>query len=238
MPPFKYIAHLDNLPEVAILGHTDADLWQAELRNAQLKPAKVDGKAQILIAAIDAKWQGMRFRECAIGLNVEQRGRGDTMGGFYMPRSFNSSRFFATVERYWFHTPYVHEAHIDVQVDLPAWIRVGPSDRPIFHARMGEDASATQRQPEDNYHENWEGPIHIPHRPKRPKKREFFFVKLAGDTVSYKFEPSNDLLQISSNAGTAFQAIDNANFTPTRWIIRRSATHARSKTFNLARLYP
>ena len=94
----KYVAALNHVREVSLVGAADFGFWKQRLEKEGLEPQETEGKAQILIVGAEAKFRGIRFRELSFSVMV--------CGGMFLIGAFNSSRFFAFCERVFFSTPY------------------------------------------------------------------------------------------------------------------------------------
>ena len=220
----KYVATLQGVPEVALWGTADLAYWATQLESAGLMPIAKDGATQLMLAAVTAKWMGLRFAELSVGVHVEGNVNGEDREGLYLVEAFNSSRLFAFCERTFFRTPYSH-ASVSVNASLPAGLSVGISEKQMLTASMSRELD---REPTQSSDECWEGPIFLPLSPKR--KQELFWAKLAGVTESFSFTES-DKLEINPPPGRSdLGCLVKSGFQAREWRIRKSATHARSKT--------
>ena len=231
-PRVKYVAQLAGVGEVSLLGTADSRFWSEELAKQNLCPTERAGRAQLLLSAIDSKFRGIRFQELCISVLAYRHVRGVRRDGLYLAQAFNSSRLFALVERMWFSTPYQH-GKVQVDLPLPAAIELVKDRKTAFRAEMGADASALSRRPLASGDDGWEGPIFLPGKDSRPNARhKMFFAKIAGRTETYPYLQSCDMLTIVPSPGTPIlRALVASGFCAQQWIIRESATHARSKTF-------
>jgi hypothetical protein len=221
----KWAARLSNVREVSLLGTADLAFWRDRLRAEGLAPAERDGRAQVLVVAADAKFFGIRFREVSFSVLVASPAE-----GALLLRAFNSSRFFAFCERFFFSTPYYAA---DVRVSTaPASVQVIKGGEVWFHAEM-RDGAAPSRSGEDG----WEGPVFLPRRPGKQGDGKAFFARLKGDTRTYPFLPGEDVVKISPAPGAeVLQALIDSRFTATEWAVRESAAHGKSKTYRRADL--
>lgn len=176
-PDVAFVAQLDHVREIAIAG--DAD----------------EGRTQLLLIAADASFCGIRFRELSIS-RVESPERATLL------QAFNSVRFFAFCERFFFKTPY---AHGDVHLG-ETWV-TAPG---VFSAELREHRQRSFVGEESATYE-----VDLPHD-------RYFVAKLEGMTEKYpvtakdRFELRHPLLK---------------GFVPREWIIRADARHAKSKTY-------
>ena len=85
--PVKYVASLDHVREVSLLGSADLAFWRERLKPEGLEAEERDGRAQILIVGAEAKFRGIRFSELSFSVMVH--------GGMFLLRALNSRRFFA-----------------------------------------------------------------------------------------------------------------------------------------------
>lgn len=227
-PPVKFVAQIHNAREVTLRAHADLRYWREHLHPLNLHPHAANGKAHIVISAVAARFKGLPFRELSLSVLISDTPAGDTHDGYYLCHAFNSSRFFALVERTCFHTPY-YPGHLLVDPAAPAEFRLYDRDRTLFSAEMTDHPSRVPRQLPD---ESWEGPIFLPpRRPNTPSNR-FFVARLSGPAHTWTFEPTYDRLKIAHLPD--IPALDHLTFshlTPTQWLIRDNATHAKSKTY-------
>ncbi len=182
----------------------------------------------MLVVACDSKFFGVRFRELSFSVFVHRPDASEGSDAAFLVQAFNSSRFFAWSERTWFSTPYRHGT-IDVDVGLPAAMRLSLEGQSIFSAVMSGDS---RRALSRNGIEGFAGPIFLPRgtREKNPSGR-LFFAKIEGETQAYPFL-STDTLTISPSADCPIlQALIDSHFFVDEWLIRRDAVHAKSKTF-------
>jgi len=227
----KYIATITNVREVSLLGTADLDFWKDHLKQLDVYLAVRDGKAQLLISALDSKYKGIRFRELSIGVYVCRHKNGAAQDGFYLAHTFNSSRLFALVERTCFSTPN-HYGNIHVDDQLPASIHLLKNKDAIFRAEMSAETCVSNREPSHSEYNKWEGPIFLPANDRgRNDRGKLFFAKVGGHTHFYPFSSSKDVVAITPSPGHPILAwLIESSFSGKEWIIRRNATHARSKT--------
>lgn len=219
----KYVAQLTQVREVTLRGAADLTFWTKQLQKEDLHPTRVDGQAQILLSAVDSRFMGVPFRELSISVFVSRREDGAQHEGFYLVHAFNSSRFFAFVERTFFHTPY-HHAGIQVDSRLPASFQVSKAEGVILRAEMSAaSGKASLRSAE----ECWQGPIFLPSRKSAGK---MFFAKLSGYTQTYAFSSADGVTLKPSQDHPIVQSLIESRFVGKEWIIRGDATHAKSKT--------
>ena len=140
----KYFAELAHVREVSLLGSADLGFWAERLRGEGLTPVEHAGRARVLVVACDSKFFGVRFRELSFSVFVHRPDASGRVGrpapsadAAFLVQAFNSSRFFAWSERTWFSTPYRH-GMIDVNVGLPAAMRLGLEGQTVFSAVMSE----------------------------------------------------------------------------------------------------
>ncbi|RIK14702.1 MAG: hypothetical protein DCC51_15530, partial [Anaerolineae bacterium] len=115
-----YISTITGVREVALTGTADLASWSARLRAMNLVPYNDNGRASLLLTAIEARFRGIPFREMSISVVVSDDG-GANVGGAYLAHAFNSSRLLAFAERAFFRTPY-HLAVLTATEQLPARI--------------------------------------------------------------------------------------------------------------------
>ena len=228
--PAKFVAVITHVREVSLLGTADLRFWQDRLRSEKLCPIECDGKAQILISAVDARFKGLRFQELSVSIAAGPVDGSAERAGYYLARAFNSRRLFAWVERRMFSTPYYH-ARVEVDCGLPASIDVAEGNRILLSARMTSDGAG--RVPLRSGDECWEGPIFLPRSQRRADGQgKWFFATIGGHTQTYAFAGSDALTLNPHGRHEIFQWLIDSDFKAGKWIIRENATHARSKTFD------
>ena len=231
MKPPKYIAQLQHVREVSLLGGADLAWWTEHLLGEGLFPAVSAGRVQILISGIDSKFMGLPFRELVIAAFTTCTAGSDQRDGAYLLHAFNSSRLLAWSERTFFSTPYVH-AQVDVAIGPPAKLLIKQSNKQLLRVERAGGDSAASRQPQRAGDELWEGPIYIPSPPgSHPTSRQQFYGRLGGFTRTYPFDPARDSFALEPSASApVLQWLLDSGFAPTQWAIRDDAHHARSKT--------
>ena len=142
----KYVAELAHVREVSLLGSADLGFWAERLRVEGLTPVEHAGLARVLVVACDSKFFGVRFRELSFSVFVRRPDVSEGSDAAFLVQAFNSSRFFAWSERTWFSTPYRHGV-IDVDVGLPAAMRLGLEGQTVFSAVMSADSNTQTREP-------------------------------------------------------------------------------------------
>lgn len=213
-----YISTITGVREVALTGTADLASWSARLRAMNLVPYNDNGRASLLLTAIEARFRGIPFREMSISVVVSDDG-GANVGGAYLAHAFNSSRLLAFAERAFFRTPY-HLAVLTATEQLPARIGVSASGRVLFEGRMGTKITPVRR--EDPV---FEGPIYL------PGGGEVFYAHLSGSAEIYPFG-SDDSLTINPHPDAPILSqLVETGFAGSEWMVRSDAIHARSKTY-------
>ena len=216
----QYAADLDNVKEVTLYGTADLSFWETVLHEENLFPYHENGRAVLLLSAMEAKWRGFRFREFVIAVGVCRNEDGMRLDGYYLPHAFNSSRLLAFSERTFFRTPYLR-GDIRLENRLPASIKLQDRREILLHAGM----SLPGTPPIVEYLE-WEGPIFL------PDKRGKFFAVLAGEADLYPFSSKTDRFEIKPSARhQIFQQLIDSDFVGSVWSLRRNSRHAKSKTY-------
>ena len=227
-PPLA--AEISPVREVTLTGSADLDRWSALLAPEGLSPADIGSKARLILTASDSVFKGFPFREFA--LSVEVVPPRDDLGasGHFLAHAFNSSRFFAFIERAVFHTPYYH-AQVSVDTRIPASVTVSRDGAVCFRAEMGSGAS---RLPRQDAPDRMHGPIYLPRGAMRTGGK-LFYATLEGQTQTYAFDPGTDVVTVSPSAtDAALIALRDSGFQAEDWIIREHARHAKSRTIRWA----
>lgn len=228
MSTVKFVAELEGVHEVSLTGTADLDYWRRELEAEGLVPLERHGRAQVLIVAADATFRGLRFQEMSFSV-LAACSDGAGGHGAFLVQAFNSRRFFAFCERWWFKTPYLH-GKVAVYSNLPARMKLTTAQDAEFRARMRtliDDADAEDES-------GWEGPIYLP--TGSGGRRRKFIAHIRGETVTVPFRLGLDSFNIApSPRAIVLQQLLDSKFAPREWQIRFNAYHAKSKTYVEAR---
>lgn len=223
-PPLA--AEISPVREVTLAGSADLATWAALLASEGLKPAAIADKARLILTASDSVFKGVPFREFALSVEVlpPREDRGPT--GHFLAHAFNSSRFFAFIERAVFHTPYYY-AQVSVDPRLPASVTISRDGAVCFRAEMG---AAAERVPRQDAPDRMHGPIYLPRGAMRAGGK-LFYATLEGQTQTYAFDPEHDVVSLTPSASDAVLiALRDSGFQGEEWIIREHARHAKSRT--------
>ncbi len=208
-----YISTIIGVREVSLAGTADLDYWRDELRGAGLAPYDDDGRAALMLSAIDARFRGIPFRELSISVRV---GGGEEA---YLAHAFNSSRALAFAERVFFQTPY-QLAGLTVSERPPAHMAVSSGGRTWFGARMAAAATPARRE-----EPLWEGAIYLPGGEK------VFYARLSGAADIYPFSAQDEISIQPRPDAPIFSQLIASGFAGREWMVRRGAVHARSRTY-------
>ncbi len=213
-----------DVQEVTLRGSAQLEYWRRALSSESLEPASVEGEAQVMVTAVQARFKRIRFRELSVSIAVGERNA--AASGYFLAHAFNSVRFFAFVERARFHTPYYH-AHIQVRDGVPCHVRL--SKRQTLHLQA-EMNSTKSREPlvQENVDLRW--PIYLPTHPRRSNQRRLFHARLAGPTRVYAFDSRDTFTLQPSAEDPVFQQLIDSRFTPKEWHVRSEGIHGKSKT--------
>jgi hypothetical protein len=224
MSPVKYHVEIANVREVSIVGDADLAMWRRRLQGEGLRPTIVDGRAQLVISAVDAKFMGIRFREMSLSVFVSQHGD-DRRDGAFLAHAFNSVRFFAWVERTMFRTPY-WPARLEVSCQ-PASFKAAQGGRTLIEARRA--AKPVPDLPLWVGEDGWQGPIYLPAR-FEGDAGSMFHGKIGGRTQVFPFGTDDVLRMLPTEGNEPLAWFIDSDFTPREWHIRESARHGKSKT--------
>jgi hypothetical protein len=226
----RYIAELDHVREIALVGAADLAFWKDRLRPAGLHPTEFGGDALVMISAIESRFLGVAFREATISVSLSAQGGGSGRDGAYLVRAYNSSRFFAFVERACFSSPYVHS---DLRIDV--------RDAASVEIRRGDETdlslcmSATPgRAPSRRGREDWRGPVFLPsRRTEAAGPSRFFPARVCGESSAYAFSPSEDAVTIRPRRGdSGLLSLVESRFAGREWVLREDGSHAKGKTIS------
>jgi hypothetical protein len=216
--PVKYIAQINGGREVTLICAADYKYWHDELARYHQTPADINGAAELWLSAVQLKWMGVRFSELSVSVRLEAD------QGAFLLAAFNTSRAFALSERLFFHTPYQH-ARVDIVPQQPESFALYAGSAAAILAKRGSDATAADSD------RNWEGRVWMPTSPAA-RKQKYFCARLAGEAQVSMFDSSSDVLHLQPSSLPIVSKLSESNLRGVEWLIRRDASHARSKTFH------
>lgn len=220
--PVKYVAEIQNVREICLVGSTDLDFWRTHLGPSRLTPTNFAGHAHVLVSAVKLKWMGIRFEELSIAIPIDPLD--SSTHSIYLVSAFNTSRLLAWCERTFFQTPYEH-AQIKMQAEQPWSFELRDSTRSTLAVQCQCAASTSTIE------DDWTGSIFLPPA-RRTSQRKFFHARLAGPVQLVPFAATSAEFTLQpSPQQPAIQLLIDSQFAPTEWRVRPNATHARSKTF-------
>jgi hypothetical protein len=228
----KYVAVLPHVREITLLGTSDPAYWKDRLAGEEVIPTDFSARAHVLVSGIESRFMGVRFREISICVFAHRDEAGVRRNGLFLAQAFNSSRFFAIVERVKFSTPYRY-GRIRIDVALPASITLSEGSDVALRVAMADDSPASQREPLRVGDDGWEGPIFLPRKRRgRRAAGKWFLAKVGGHTRVYPFLPSRDAVTVGpGRSGDALPWISESGFSGQEWSIREDSAHGRTKTF-------
>ena len=228
--PVKYIAQLKRVRELALVGTADLSWWRDHLAGEGYEPVEEDGGAQVMVTGLDAKWMGIPFRDVSVIVVARQRSA-PAETGFYLACAFNASRFMVGFERWWFRLPYHFRADMDVRLGEASDIRLGGQTAADLLAVMGPRDSSQAAAEEMEF----AVPMFLPTGNDRNRRR-WLMVDVRGLTSTFYFDADRDRFEIGSDcADPILRGVRASQFRGSRWSVRRSDTHKRSKTFQARR---
>jgi hypothetical protein len=226
----RYVAEVNHVREVSLLGSADLAFWRERLSAENLFPAERDGKAQVLIVGATMRFMGIRFTEISFSVLLSGHEEAAGQTGAFLFQAFNSSRLFAWCERVFFATPYLH-AHCPL-CSSPfqfnsCWTELA------FRAEMQADAKTPQRQSLASRRRNL-GRACFSCRGTvvATPLRSLLLCEMKGQTAAYPFVRATDALFIKpSQEPGILRALLDSGFTGEEWVVRKDATHGKSKTY-------
>lgn len=227
MEQVKYIAQLKNVRELVLMGEADLSWWREHLADEELEPTELDGRAQVFLTGLDTKWMGLPFRDVSVAV-AAHRSDGSDEAGLFFARAFNASRFFAGVERRWFDLPYSYCSDLHVELAESGTICLGRQSGADVVAEMDrrEDGGEAQEM-------EFTGPLFLPRGRNRSR---WLMVQIRGMTSTIDFDPERDRFEVGSDCvDPVIAGLIASDFCPIQWHVRRSSTHARTKTFETRR---
>jgi hypothetical protein len=223
--PVKYIAVVKGAREVTLIGSAEYDYWAARLLSDNLEPESRNGRAEVILSAVQLKWMGVSFREFSVSISVHDRVE-PSIDGIYLVSAFSTSRMFAFIEKHHFRTPYCH-SNIDVSVQAPWSLQLFDGVNPVIKSERHDAGDV------ESCDETWEVRIFLPNGARGSKPSDkLLFARLSGATQMASFSAASDSLNLTpSNQHAVVQSLVDSGFTGTEWRVRSNATHARSKTY-------
>ncbi len=104
--------------------------------------------------------------------------------------------------------------------------RAGPPERNVIEDG-GPALEASLSHPT-----GWNGPVFLPGSTRgKATLGRLFFAKMEGESQAYPFSSTDTLTLRPSSGSPILQALIDSQFVVDEWLIRRDATHAKSKTF-------
>lgn len=219
-------AVVEDARELRLIGRANLDFWNARLAGRPFRPFAVDGAAEIVIGATALVWKGFGFNELTISLAVADRNDPTAQSGYYLLHAFNSNRFFAFCERFFFSTPYLF-GRVELRETAPLLIDARAAGETGLRAETA-GAAARGGAAED---ETWEGAVFLP----VAGDEKYFIAKLSGETKIYPFAATDRLEFRSADPDDVFARLADSGFAGREWRARSRAFHAKSKTYRLNR---
>jgi hypothetical protein len=228
--PVKFVADVQHVKEVSLLGRADLAYWTGRLSGEGLNPLAVDGEARLLLIAAELKWKGVRFSE--LSFSVLLQGEPDEpRDQSYLLVAYNSSRLLAFCERAFFSTPYDH-GDVRTAVTPGANIELAFGSDTAFRAVM-QNGGDTPRKPLRSGEEGWNGPVYLPRKSgSATRPCTVFIARITGLTKAYEFSGDDDVFDIRKTLmAPPLAELIESRFRPMQWILRPDARHAKSKTY-------
>ena len=229
--PIKYVAELSGVTEVTLIGSADLNYWHERLGKFGLVPLVSKGRAEIHVIAAEARFKGMPFREISFSVALEPTpGWHDLPNAACLMRAFNSNRFFAWCERFFFSTPY-YPAKCVISAE-PVHFSVANAQSTIFSAEL--HGQSDRQVLATGNHESYGTVAMLPKSSDPCDAFKYFVARLSGEARVYAFDQTRDLVNITKDNGDQlFEELLNSGFAGERWLIRAAANHAKSKTYKV-----
>jgi hypothetical protein len=216
----KYIATVNGVRDITLLGSADHGYWSDRLAGEKLVSRNVNGRAEIWICAAQLKWMGIRFVELSVSIRVEGEGN-----DVYLIAAFNTSRMFAYCERTFFHTPYEH-ASVDIDSASLQSFRLKNGAAVAMSAIRAPAPTTISND------DSWEGRIYLPPKAHTGDQRLCFYARLSGRSDISSFDAASDMCRLKAAPDfPVVQQLIDSDFRGAEWRTRTSAVHARSKTY-------
>lgn len=106
---------------------------------------------------------------------------------------------------------------------------------------MAQAPGGPDRSPSREGEEGWSGAVYLPTDPAQPAlerergaPRRLFIARIQGLTRAYPFLPGHDALTLQpSPARPVLGLLQESGFVAREWILRESASHAKSWTMHV-----
>lgn len=216
MKKVSYAAEINGVRELVLRGKADLPFFQKKLAEYGLSACSENGSADVMISATSLEWMKIRFQEFTVSVKAASPS-GET--GFFLPLAFNSNKFLAFSERFFFKTPYFSG---DLSSDPENFsIKLSSFEETVFAAsRKGGVPASVQT-------ESMHIKVFLP-----SKKKHFFNAVIEGETETYLSE-KEDILEIRPIIEyPVFTWLIESGFKPFEWKLRRNAFHAKSRTYS------
>jgi hypothetical protein len=218
----RYVACVEPVREIALMGHADAKLWSPQLLREGLEPLEQDGRVEVLICAANMRWGGVTFTE--VTFSVRLATATPIGSAIYLSHGFTSSGLFAFMERLFFKTPY-RSAKCRFSLE-PLFVEVEARQKESFSMKSSKvDLDCVRPE-----HEEHNFTVFVP-------GGNFFVAVITGESVRFPFRSQTDLVSWSPGDGSGiWRQLDESGFQPVEWILRQSARHSKTKTFRKSAL--
>lgn len=217
MKKISYSAEIKGVKELILRGKADLSFFQKKLSEYRLSPHSENGFAEVTISATLLEWKKIRFQELVISVTAVNESQEK---GFFLPTAFNSNKFLAFSERFFFKTPYYSG---NLSSDPENFIiKLSSFDETVL------SASKKGGVPVSVQNESLHTKVFLPSK----EKNRFFHAVLEGETETYPFE-KEDILEIRPIIEyPVFTWLIESGFKAVEWKLRRSAFHAKSRTYS------
>ncbi|HMV76452.1 MAG TPA: hypothetical protein PL048_21375 [Leptospiraceae bacterium] len=217
MKNISYAAEINGVKEIILRGKADLSFFQKKLSEYRLVPYSENGSADITISAVSLEWKKIKFQELTVSVTALTASQEKV---FFLPTAFNSNRFLAFSERFFFKTPY-YSGNLSSE----------PENFIIKFSSFEEtvlSASKKGGSPVSVENESLNVKVFLPSK----NKERYFHAVLQGETETYPFE-KEDILEIRPIIEyPVFTWLIESGFKASEWKLRRNAFHAKSRTYS------
>lgn len=224
-PPVSpdYLVTIGGIREVSLVGSADAAYWRERLGKEGLFPYPGGEKVEITIGAAAIRWKGIDSLEFTLAVAVSDQEE-SVKKDYFLLIAFNSSPFFAWIERTIFLSPFFQNG-IRLVERIPVSFGVNKNKTWFISGQMG-----AQGRPGSTVDETWKGTYYLPGDLILGIRRRFS-ARIEGRTTIYPFLNGLDNLWINPTSHRkVFNWLLESHFSPQEWKIRQDALHARSVT--------
>lgn len=221
--PQPYTIVLEKVQEVCLLGRADLDYFTRLLAPEGLHPTVREGFAEVMMCAVDSVYGGTRYVEAPLSVFTSEVAGGAERSGAFLLRAYNTSRFFAWVERVRNHAPYYHAKIPRGYHKAQSYLTLMYHGKSVLDARMSGKSEGSLADVSV-----FEGPLQFPvSLAPRGSKGVQMWAKLEGELIRYPFVAGQDTMEIGAASIDSYaQILRDSHFEPQEWLLREVGRHS------------